>query len=373
MAQMTYRLEQVPMRTYRIIQWFTGQIALEQVRLMAGDPRFEIVGALCFHEEKDGRDLGELAGIEPLGIRVTRRPEEALALAADVVLYNPVDHGLEQIDAILRSGKNVISIMGPWEVTANEAYRHLDATARGAGVTLHGAGNMPGMLNDVVPAMLSGWTADVRFIRTRERSYHGTYRSRDVLAEVLGYGRAVEDHGPDSQEGARLISGYVGSFDQAHRSMALALGVLQEDSRWETRLTGYEVAPAPETFTISACGLEIPAGTVAGFRYEITSFLDDAPWTAIEVEHVARLGLGPQWRQTVEDPEFEIRIEGRPTLQMTFGTVATDTGPEATMGLVELNAARMVNLVPAVVAAAPGARSFYELPVVTALARAGGA
>jgi hypothetical protein len=71
----------------------------------------------------------------------------------------------------------------------------------------------------------------------------------------------------------------------------------------------------------------------------------------------------------VDEPEFAIRLTGRPTMHMTFGTVSEDRSPTATMGLVELNAARMVNLIPAVVAAGPGAKSFAELPIVTSLTR----
>jgi 4-hydroxy-tetrahydrodipicolinate reductase len=353
-----------------VIQWFTGQIALEQVRLLAGNARFELVGAVCFHPDKHGRDVGEMAGIGRLGVPATSIVEEALGLDADIVLYNPIDHAIEPIEAILRSGTNVISIMGPWDVSRKPEHRRLDEAARAAGVTFHGAGNMPGMLNDVVPSMLSGWSAEVRHIWTQERSYHGTYRSKEVLERILGYGRPLDAHGPESPEGAALVAGYVASFDQAHHSMAAALGGLDTGSGWESRLTGYEVVAAPETFTIATCGLEIPQGTVAGFRYEITSFIDGEAWATIEVEHVARLGLGPRWtRQSVEQPEFAIRITGRPSLQMTFGTVPEDLNSTATMGLVELNAARMVNLVPAVVAAAPGVKSFAELPIVTALAR----
>ncbi len=367
MGQQTYRLQPVPMRTYRVIQWFTGQIALEQVRLMAGNPRFELVGAVCFHPEKHGRDLGELAGIGPLGVAVTMYPEEALALAADVVLFNPIDYEIGPIESILRSGKNVISIMGPWDPRLDADHLRLDVAAKAGGASFHGAGHMPGMLNDVVPSMLSGWTAQVRHVWTRERTFHGTYRSKEVLERILGYGKALSDHGPASPAGALLIAGYVNGFDQAHHSMADALGMLGTGTRWESRLTGYEVAPAPEDFVIDACGLEVRKGTVAAFRYEISSFIDGEPWAVIEVEHAARLGLGPQWRQSVEEPEFAIRISGRPTIEMTFGIVQDDPNPTATKGT-ESNAARMVNLIPAVVEANPGTVLFAELPIVTAVA-----
>lgn len=371
MNNVTYRLEPVTTRKYRVIQWFTGQIACEQVRLMARNPQFEIVGAVCHNPKKDGVDLGQLAGIGPLGITVTANPEDVLALDADIALINPIDQSTETLETIIHSGKNAISIMGPWDVTLIAEHTRLDAAARAAGVSFAGAGNMPGMLNDVVPAMLSGWTADVRSVWTRERSYQGNYASKEVLDQILGYGWPIGEHGPGSSAGEALIAGYVGAFDQAHHALAITLGAVNDKAKWETRLTDYEAVAAPETYAIEACGLVIKKGTVAGFRYVITSFIDGEPWAIIEVEHTSRLALGPAWRQSIEDHEWTIRIAGQPNLEMTFGADLRGQMPgdlEHTMDpLVKLNAARMVNLVPSVVEASPGFKTFAELPIITAL------
>jgi 2,4-diaminopentanoate dehydrogenase len=369
MAQSTYQLNEVPMRRYRVIQWFTGQIASEQVRLMARNPRYEIVGAVCHHAEKHGRDLGEVVGIEPLGVKVTSDPVEALAVDADVVLYNPLALDIAQVEAMLTSGKNVISLMGPWDASTRPELEALDRAARSAEVTLVGAGNIPGLVNDVVPTLLTGFVSDVRHIWSRERSFLAEYKSKDVLGEVLGIGKPLDQHGPNSPTGKFMVDVYVDAFNQAHHSMARALGVLSAESRWTTKLASYEAAPSPETFTLASSGLEVRRGTVAGFRYEISSILDGERWATTEVEHTVCLGLQDGWRASHDEHDWTVRVTGRPSVELSFGI---GDSLDHTKGMVDLNAARLVNLIPAVVEAAPGAKPFFELPIVTSVARASG-
>lgn len=368
MSPSIYRLESVPPRRYRVIQWYTGQIAADQVRLMAGNPQFEIVGAVCFHEEKDGKDLGELVGIGPMGIRATRNIDEALAIDADIVLHNPLYFDPLGLEPILKSGKNVISLFGPWHLTDDPASRALDVAARSAGVTMHGAGNMPGMINDVVPTMLSGYTAEVTRVWSRERAFLGNYQSPDVLSQVLGFGQSVAEHGPQSPSGNGLVAMFANSFDQAHRSMADTLGAIGPSATWSTALSNYESVAAPEVLALSPSGLVVAPGTVAGYRYEITSSIDGEPWATTEVEHTVETGLGPQWRSSLDEHEWTVRVSGRPPLEMSFGPVLAEGSTDRAEGLLRLNSARMVNLVPAVVAAGPGVKSFAELPVISSAA-----
>ena len=62
------------MNKLKIIQCYTGVIAKDQIRMIAEHPYLELVGALVFHEEKVGLDIGNIAGIDPLGIKATNRP-----------------------------------------------------------------------------------------------------------------------------------------------------------------------------------------------------------------------------------------------------------------------------------------------------------
>ena len=50
------------MKTLRIIQWYTGEIARHQIRIVTACPSMELVGAFVYHAEKNGLDAGEIAG-----------------------------------------------------------------------------------------------------------------------------------------------------------------------------------------------------------------------------------------------------------------------------------------------------------------------
>src|SRR6476619_6036581 len=54
--------------SYRVVQWTTGHIGRAAVRGILRHPDLELVGAYAWSEEKDGVDVGELCGIEPLGV-----------------------------------------------------------------------------------------------------------------------------------------------------------------------------------------------------------------------------------------------------------------------------------------------------------------
>src|SRR4051812_39840186 len=157
MTQTTYRLTPVPLKRYRVIQWFTGQIGLEQVKLLSRSQHFELVGAVCYHAEKEGLDVGNLAGIGSIGITATTDGDAMMAEEADIVLMNGVggDEEIDLIERLLQSGKNVISIMGPWDARVGPYADRLRKAGEAGNASFHGAGNMPGMLNDVLPSVLS--------------------------------------------------------------------------------------------------------------------------------------------------------------------------------------------------------------------------
>ena len=68
---------------YRVIQWYTGSIAREQIRLIQRHSELELVGAVVHHEDKVGRDVGEIAAGETIGVRAIGSADDALKLEAD--------------------------------------------------------------------------------------------------------------------------------------------------------------------------------------------------------------------------------------------------------------------------------------------------
>ena len=64
---------------YRVVQWTTGNVGKSSVQALAANPLFELVGCYAWSAEKVGRDVGELCGIEPLGILATNDIDALLA------------------------------------------------------------------------------------------------------------------------------------------------------------------------------------------------------------------------------------------------------------------------------------------------------
>ena len=90
---------------YRVIQWATVHRAIAIRR--ASNPIFELVGVYVTSDAKH-RSAGEVAGIAPLGLVCTTDKQSILALDADCVNYAPLYYDVDEMCAILRSGKNLV-------------------------------------------------------------------------------------------------------------------------------------------------------------------------------------------------------------------------------------------------------------------------
>ena len=53
---------------YRVVQWTTGNVGKSSVAAIAANPTLELVGCYAWSQDKAGRDVGDLCGIEPPGI-----------------------------------------------------------------------------------------------------------------------------------------------------------------------------------------------------------------------------------------------------------------------------------------------------------------
>ena len=74
-------------RSYRVVQWSTGGVGALAVAAISGRPDLELVGVWVHSPDKEGRDAGELAGIDAVGLYATSDADEALALAPDCICY----------------------------------------------------------------------------------------------------------------------------------------------------------------------------------------------------------------------------------------------------------------------------------------------
>ncbi|MDF2827296.1 MAG: dihydrodipicolinate reductase, partial [Mycobacterium sp.] len=96
----------------RVVQWATGGVGKAAIEAVLAHPDLELAGAWVHSEAKDGKDVGELVGLDPIGIAATTSAEEILALDADCVVYSPLLPIEDEVVALLRSGKNVVTPVG---------------------------------------------------------------------------------------------------------------------------------------------------------------------------------------------------------------------------------------------------------------------
>lgn len=331
---------------YRVIQWYTGSIAREQIRLIAQHPELTLVGAVVHHAEKVGRDAGEIAGIDPLGVKTVGRADEALGLDADVVLYNSPFERYDEILQILAAGKNVITPSAAFYPKSRPEFADLQAASTKGQSSLLGTGVNPGFGGDLLPLVASSLCARVRGVHIRE---NGDLRGWDpfLLTEVMRFGRAVEvlEADPD------YFDFMTNSFQQACRMLAEALAFDVESVR--TR-------PAFARAREDMLGGRVKAGTVGGIHLQVSVM---AAGNAVVTEDLMwRVGdaLDPDWSVEPHAGVWKVHIDGDPGVHLNVGL--SGGGSDAGAGTLG-TAARMINSIPDVCAAAPGLLTVSNAPM----------
>ena len=175
----------------RVVQWATGSVGVAAIKGILEHPELELAGCWVHSEAKHGKDVGDIIGWSPLGVTATNSVDEILALDADAVIYAPLLPNADEVAALLRSGKNVVTPVG-WFYPGDKEAAPLEVAAQAGNVTLHGAGIGPGAATELFPLLLSVMSTGVNFVRSEEFSDLRTYGAPDVLRYVMGFGDTPE-------------------------------------------------------------------------------------------------------------------------------------------------------------------------------------
>jgi len=171
---------------------------------------------------------------------------------------------------------------------------------------------------------------------------------------VMGFGKPLDEVPLLFQPGVLSVA-----WGCAIRQLAAGLNI-EIDAISEN----YEREPAPEDFDIAAG--RIRRGGVAAVRFEIIGTAKGRP--VIVVEHVTRLrgDLRPEWAQPAQPGgSYRVQITGEPsyTVEICPTSRLGDHNHAAISGA----AGRIVNAIPAVIAAPPGIRTTLDLPLTSAV------
>ena len=206
----------------RCAVWGTGHMGAELVRAAVARGDVNPVAAIVTNSSKDGRDLGELAGLgTPLGVLATCDAQAVLDREdIDVVFFCGMAGTREiatQLLRIVQAGKEAVTFSAlahPATALGSAAARELDVAARAAGRRILGTGLAPGFLIDVLPVALV--STCVHWTSVNVRAVLPMDDWGDMMLDAFGIGEAPGSH---ADTGARL------SFLESIGIMADSLGV----------------------------------------------------------------------------------------------------------------------------------------------------
>ncbi|BBX31692.1 hypothetical protein MMAG44476_18002 [Mycolicibacterium mageritense DSM 44476 = CIP 104973] len=341
----------------------TGNVGRHALTQLITNPDYELTAVWVSSDSKAGKDAGELAGLDvSTGVLATTDLDAILADKPDCAVYtamadNRLPDALEDYRRLLAAGVNVVGssavfLQYPWQVLPAELVAPIEEAAKAGQASLFVNGIDPGFANDLLPLALAGTCQSIQQIRCMEIVDYATYDSATVMFDVMGFGKPLDETPMLLQPGVLSLA-----WGSVVRQLAAGLGI-ELDEVTETHVR----EPAPEDFDIASG--HIPKGTTAAMRFEVRGMVDGHP--AVVLEHVTRLrdDLCPSWPQPAQEGgSYRIELTGEPSYALDL-CLSSPNGDHNHAGLVA-TAARVVNAIPAVVAAEPGIRTTLELPLVT--------
>jgi hypothetical protein len=328
----------------RVVQWTTGKVGSAAVRGIVDHPLLELVGCYAYSAGKVGLDVGELAGISPIGVVATGDIDVLVGLHPDCVSYTPYRPDFDHVVRILESGIDVVTSMymlGGVGYGEDVHQRILAATQRGQS-SLYASGIYPGHA-PIVALAASAMCTRIERISVLESLDMSGYANEQMF-RAMSIDRPVDD-----PEAPAMIEAMCGSFKEQVRVMAQALSIPLDDMAFAA-----EFGAANETTDFGF--MTIRKGHIAGFKGVVSGMSAGRP--VVQCGFVWKVGhdMTPNW--PVEDG-YVLEIHGEPSVRVRLEPI----GPHFDGAL--STAMPIVNAIPQVVKARSGILNVGELAFVT--------
>ena len=346
----------------RVVVWGTGFVGKLVIAEIIPHPAYELVGVGVSNPDKVGRDVGEICGLDPIGLLATDNAEELIELAPDALVHfgptaNSATENIQLIGMFLRNGIDVCSTaMTPWVWPAMKQNPPswiepiTEACAIGH-ASCFTTGIDPGFANDLFPLTLTGLCGEVRKVRALEIldyiNYEGDYENE------MGIGR-TPDYVPLLEHTDILVMGWGATVPMMAHALDIELDEIT--STWDKWVT--------DTPITTAKGVINP-GEVAAIRFTISGVYRGE--TRIQLEHVNRVGAeaAPDWPRGNQDDVYRVEIEGSPSITQETAFRFTDgSGRDAATAGCLATGMRALNAVAAVNALPHGWVTALDLPLI---------
>ena len=347
----------------RVAHIGTGNVGRIALNHLISDSRFDLTGVWVSSDAKVGKDAGELAGLDAsTGITATNDLDALLATEPECAVYcamgdNRIPEAVADCLRILSSGVNLVGtspgvFQYPWGVMPDKYIAPMEEAAQQGNASFFISGVDPGFANDLIPFAFASTCQSIEQVRCMEIADYATYDGSTVMFDVMGFGQALDETPMLLQPGVLGMA-----WGTTIRQLAAGLGIEVDEIKDScTRI------PAPEAFDV-AVG-HIPKGGQAALRFEIVGMVKGKP--AIVIDHVTRLreDMCPEWPQPAQPGgSYKVEIVGEPSY--TVDICPTSRKGDHNYAAIAAGAGRVVNAIPAVVAAPPGIRTTLDLPLIT--------
>jgi hypothetical protein len=355
----------IPDKPLRVVLWSTGTVGRHAIAGVDAHPDLELVGVWTSTKAKDGKDAGELAGLgRELGIRATTDRDALVALAPDAIVHTAmtddrVFEAIEDLVSFVGAGINVTSsgpvlLQWPEQILPPGMIDRIQEACQNGGASLHVNGIDPGFANDVLPLVMTSLSRRIDEVRVMEICDYSTYYQPVVMNQIFGFGRPMDQVGMIFQPGILSMA-----WGSVVRQIAAGLDIALDEPLTEQ----VDRRPA-ERETDSVSG-EVKKGTMGAVKFAVVGKVDGVP--RVVLEHITRTDPGqvPEWEKPPEGSDgcYRIRITGEPMMQVDL-THHGEHGDHNVSGMIT-TAQRLINALPAVVAAEPGLVRAVDLPLVT--------
>ena len=343
----------VQQKTYRVVQWATGNVGTRALRTIIEHPRMELAGLYVSSPEKTGKDAGTLAGLAPIGIAATSTLADIVALDADCVVYMRQGTDPDELCALLASGKNIVTTRGDFHHprSMDPALRaRIEQACAAGGTSIYSTGSSPGFITEALAIPLLSLSRRHDCLTIDEYADMSSRDSPYMIFNIMGYGA---DPGSFDQAKVDYIkTDFAASLSQIADAMNLPI---------EAFTAIGEMSAARNTVHIAAGTIE--KGKVAALRITVTGLRAGKPVLRFRANWYCTTDIEADW--SLRESGWRVRVEGDTPLDVNLTyPVAPEDYAAFTPGL---TGHRAVNAIPAVCAAAPGIRTTVDLPQIIPL------
>jgi 4-hydroxy-tetrahydrodipicolinate reductase len=319
---------------YNIIQLGLGPIGQRLTRYLSEREGIQVVGAVDPDPDKVGRDLGEHAEIENMGISISSDLKSCPNIGqANIAVISTVS-SLEKIETQIQDaagyGLDIVStceeLSHPWQTQPRLAHR-IDGYCKEKHIACVGTGVNPGFLMDFLPSVLTSVCREVKHIKV-ERVQDARPR-RKPFRDKIGAG-LTESEFEEKREGIR------------HVGLSESVYLIADAMNWELTNVDEVLEPIQADSAINTESGTVRPGNVTGVRQVALGLQNEREMIRLVFE--AAVGI--------EKSHDSIYITGNPTFSSTIdGGINGDIATSAII----------VNAIRAIRNASPGLKTMLDI------------